>query len=311
MSELMNDSDLPTLEAEDEAPVQYFCKFTFAQFFTIMILAVFTLGFMFYLGARYGNDYLRLGQVENSVTSAPISTFSSASSDPEKASEMLATAREALQQQQAEKLQGQVANVLQNPSAYQQVQELQQQPGVVSVYSQQQQQQQQQQQAVAPMAAPVPQPTVPTTTVQTNTNPRLNDYEPSMNQPPVQQQQPQVVYPQQQQQAQALPEPQPIPESPSADEDETVATVPAKSTGPAGTFSVQVAASQDMTEANQWVQGWRDKGYSAYMMAADIPSKGRWYRVRLGTFPSRETAEVFASQLKEKEQVQAIAVQNE
>lgn len=313
MSELLDNPPSPIQELDDEAPVQYFCKFTFAQFFTIMTLSVFTMGFMFYLGARYGNDYLRLGQTSStSVASASISTIPGApTTDGEKSDEMLRTAREALQQQQTEKLQGQVNNVLQNPAAYQQ--QLAQQPagvppgaaypadsippsslpaGVVppgavgpgtlppgGVTPQMLAAQDQQVAPIqqAPLQAPVA--TVPTTAAKTASD-RINEYEP-----------------------------QNIPVRPTPD-DEPAA--PAASKSAAGTtFSVQVAASQNVAEANQWVQGWRDRGYSAFLMVADLPDKGRWYRVRLGSFPSRDTAETFASQLKNKEQVDALAVQNE
>jgi hypothetical protein len=34
----------------------YFCRFTFGQFVTLILLEVVTLFFVFYLGARYGSD---------------------------------------------------------------------------------------------------------------------------------------------------------------------------------------------------------------------------------------------------------------
>lgn len=297
MSELLDNPPSPIQELDDEAPVQYFCKFTFAQFFTIMTLSVFTMGFMFYLGARYGNDYLRLGDTTSpSVASASITTVpGTPSTDGETADEMLRTAREALQQQQTEKLQGQVANVLQNPSAYQQQLALQPgtlpagaaypadsvppsavpagavYPGAVPPGAVTPQMLAAQDQQVAPIqTAPPPVTGIPTTNAQTAAG-RVNEYEAS---------------------------------------DEPAAQTSAKAAA-GSTFSVQVAASQNMTEANQWVQGWRDRGYSAFLMVADLPEKGRWYRVRLGSFPSRDSAETFASQLKTKEQVEALAVQNE
>lgn len=298
---------------DDEAPVQYFCKFTFAQFFTIMTLSVFTMGFMFYLGARYGNDYLRLGQTPpTSIASESISTIPGApSTNTEKTDEMLRTAREALQQQQTEKLQDQLANVLQNPEAYQR-QLAQQSTGVPAgaaspsgsmppsslpagalppsavlgtvppgaVTPQMVATQDQPDDSNRPPSLQAPIATVPTATARTASN-RVNEYEPSD-----------------------------IPLRPTSDDDAAAPTTTAKSAA-GSTFSVQVAASQNMTEANQWVQGWRDRGYSAFLMVADLPEKGRWYRVRLGSFPTRDTAENFASQLKTKEQVNAIAVQNE
>lgn len=269
MSELLENQNAPSIqEMEDEPQVQHFCKFTFAQFFTIMILAVFTMGFMFYLGARYGNDYLRLGQTGTpAANTAAIVTGipQAAGSGSDSTDEMMRVAREALQQQQSDKMQQQVANILQNPAAYQQ--QLNQQPMPPG--------------AVGPAAG------VPTATVQT-AHSRVNEYEPTPTTAAEQQ---------------ALPVPQAIP--PYADA--AITPVPSATS----TYSVQVAASQDVAEANQWVQGWRDRGYSAFLMVADLPEKGRWYRVRLGTFPSRDSAEAFAGQLKTKEQVDAIAVQNE
>src|SRR3989338_9518971 len=36
----------------------FFCRFTFGQFFALLVLEVFTLFFVFYLGARYGREFL-------------------------------------------------------------------------------------------------------------------------------------------------------------------------------------------------------------------------------------------------------------
>lgn len=40
----------------------YFCRFTFGQFVTLILLEIVTLFFVFYLGARYGADLLGTGQ---------------------------------------------------------------------------------------------------------------------------------------------------------------------------------------------------------------------------------------------------------
>lgn len=41
----------------------YFCRFTFGQFVTLILLEIVTLFFVFYLGARYGSDLLGTGSV--------------------------------------------------------------------------------------------------------------------------------------------------------------------------------------------------------------------------------------------------------
>lgn len=287
MSDYSEYNDIPLQETDDtEAPVQYFCKFTFAQFFTIMVLAVFSLGFMFYLGARYGNDYLRLGSITTPQTAfMPVSSTPNASSG-ETTDEMLKVAREALQQQQAQRMEGQINEAMQNPDVMRQL--AAQSAGAVAPAA-----------AVPPQAVAIPtgasdmnqqaqpaavsavQPQVDTVVSQT-ANPRANDYVP-----------------------------QPVPNAmPTADNAPAQPALPAAA--PTGAqFSIQVGASQNVTEANQWVQAWRDRGYSAFLMTADLPEKGRWYRVRLGSFPNKESADSFASQLKTKEQVDAIVVTNE
>ena len=43
-----------------DEPESFFCRFTFGQFFALLVLEVFTLFFVFYLGARYGRGLLGL-----------------------------------------------------------------------------------------------------------------------------------------------------------------------------------------------------------------------------------------------------------
>lgn len=50
----------------EEPEAHHFCKLTFGQFFTLMVLEIITLCFVFYLGARYGNEYLKLDVVTES-----------------------------------------------------------------------------------------------------------------------------------------------------------------------------------------------------------------------------------------------------
>jgi cell division protein FtsN len=63
-------------------------------------------------------------------------------------------------------------------------------------------------------------------------------------------------------------------------------------------FTVQVAASQEKSEADQVVSKLRSSGMSPYLVDAEIPGKGRWYRVRVGSFHSRDEAERYAKDLK-------------
>jgi len=64
-------------EGEEKEP-HFFCKLTFGQFFTLMVLEIITLCFVFYLGARYGNEYLKLDGIAE-IKKEPISIVSKGS----------------------------------------------------------------------------------------------------------------------------------------------------------------------------------------------------------------------------------------
>jgi cell division septation protein DedD len=66
-----------------------------------------------------------------------------------------------------------------------------------------------------------------------------------------------------------------------------------------------------MNEATTRVDEWRNKGYPAFMMIADIPDRGRWYRVRIGGFSTKEDAQAYLDKFKQTESTEAIIVFNE
>ncbi len=75
-------------------------------------------------------------------------------------------------------------------------------------------------------------------------------------------------------------------------------------------YSVQIGSYPSMQEGTQIVERWKE-GYPAYMMIADIPDRGRWYRVRLGGFENREDAARYLKELQTRENVEALVVLNE
>jgi cell division septation protein DedD len=94
----------------------------------------------------------------------------------------------------------------------------------------------------------------------------------------------------------------PPPPSPGATASE--ATAPAQPRSAAGTasaavaadgpetrFTVQFGAPSDRAVAEKMASKLMSYGYSAYVTTADIPDKGRFYRVRVGRFTSKEAAE--------------------
>lgn len=107
--------------AEPEEGLLYFCKFTFGQFFTLMVLLIMTLCFSFYLGARYGNQYLRLGEIgPPPMASSPALQGPTAGPLPETVAEdeqLKALARDALMRGERTKLEARAQEILTAPTA--------------------------------------------------------------------------------------------------------------------------------------------------------------------------------------------------
>jgi cell division septation protein DedD len=73
---------------------------------------------------------------------------------------------------------------------------------------------------------------------------------------------------------------------------------PAVAAAPAGkgAWVVQVGSTQDRIEAGRIAARFATRG--ARVVAADVPGKGRWYRVRLGSFETREAADRYLRDLE-------------
>jgi len=78
---------------------------------------------------------------------------------------------------------------------------------------------------------------------------------------------------------------------------------PAAKTAPKKGFSVQVASLRFSDDADLLAKELRKKGYEAYVVPADIPGKGKLYRVRIGAFKVRKEASSYAAGLKKKDPV--------
>src|SRR3989337_3579489 len=70
---------------------------------------------------------------------------------------------------------------------------------------------------------------------------------------------------------------------------------------PGGRYTVQIAAFQKKEKAKPIVNNLKSKGYPAFIKTAEVPGKGTWYRVRIGTFTTRVTAKLYANNLKNLE----------
>lgn len=214
----------------------YFCRFTFGQFFTLLVLEIFTLFFIFYLGAKYGDELLGVrispapvaaNDMLPKVTTTDPNVVAATTQDPE----IKALAKDLLKSAPTPDLKQRVAEMLQESAARNH----------------------------QPLpAAPRPVPSV----------------------------------------AAERPE---VPEEPA----------PVIQTAPAAQYSVQIGSYPNVDEAHALVDQWKAKGYPVFLTSAEIPNRGRWYRVRLGGFETKEEAQTYLAKLKNLENIEAFIVTNE
>jgi len=84
--------------------------------------------------------------------------------------------------------------------------------------------------------------------------------------------------------AAAAPTPEPTAAAPTA----AAAHAPAAAPTPAGAYTVQLGATQDRAEAERLAT--RFRSYSPRIEAAEVSGKGRVFRVRVGSFDTRDAA---------------------
>lgn len=72
-----------------------------------------------------------------------------------------------------------------------------------------------------------------------------------------------------------------------------------------GAFTLQLSAFQDRQEADRFAARLRDRGYAPYILAAEVPGKGTWYRVRMGSFKDRDAASRYLADFKRETSLDA------
>lgn len=72
-------------------------------------------------------------------------------------------------------------------------------------------------------------------------------------------------------------------------------------------FTIQVASLRDPKKANEMVAELKQKGYPAYRITAEIPGKGTWYRVRVGSYKGKAEANSMLGRLN-KNRVKGMVV---
>ena len=84
-----------------------------------------------------------------------------------------------------------------------------------------------------------------------------------------------------------------VPAAPPAPKTEKPAPQPPPApaaAAPGQAFTVQVSAVKSEEEARRMVDRLRQRGYAAHVEATAMPDKSTWYRVRMGEFPTKESA---------------------
>lgn len=72
-----------------------------------------------------------------------------------------------------------------------------------------------------------------------------------------------------------------------------------------GAFTLQLSAFQNKQEADRFAARLRDRGYAPYILTAEVAGKGTWYRVRMGSFASRDAATRYLSDFKRETSLDA------
>ncbi len=65
-------------------------------------------------------------------------------------------------------------------------------------------------------------------------------------------------------------------------------------------YTLQIASYPDKAVADEDVRKLKQQGYAAFVKGTEIEGKGTWYRVRLGSFSSKASAEKLQKELQAK-----------
>ena len=73
-------------------------------------------------------------------------------------------------------------------------------------------------------------------------------------------------------------------------------------------YTVQTASYQEREMAEDEVKRLKKRGFAAFIVSSELPGKGVWHRVRLGSFSNRAQAEKLQKAIHEKEGLLTIVV---
>lgn len=290
----------------EEAHEGFFCRFTFGQFFAILVLEVFTLFFVFYLGARYGREFLGLDAKPQTAAlaegeAAPAETGSGdeprvpSTTDPDAAK----MARELIEKAKTPELKDRIGRMFEAAQG-----EGKPPPA-----------------ADRPPPEPAEEPALPPNREAPPKSILISGGEEKPISGEVSQQlgsgvaqgreaEPKATQGTAEEQPRAGETATQMANRNSKEQTSDTSAGRVKSVENAR-YAVQVGSYPQLAEATHSVEKWKGKGYPAYMMIADIPDRGRWYRVRIGGFSSREDASRYLKEFQSRENAEALIVMNE
>jgi len=73
-------------------------------------------------------------------------------------------------------------------------------------------------------------------------------------------------------------------------------------------YTVQTASYPERQLAEDEVKRLKKRGFAAFIVSSELPGKGVWHRVRLGSFSNRAMAEKLQKSIREKEGLSTIVV---
>jgi cell division septation protein DedD len=97
--------------------------------------------------------------------------------------------------------------------------------------------------------------------------------------------------------ARALPESEPLPQNLAPE-------------GRDGAYVLQVVSYEGASQAERFANTLRARGHKAFVMAADVPGRGRFHRVRVGPFDTRQEAANYQRTFESNEHMHTILVAN-
>lgn len=91
----------------------------------------------------------------------------------------------------------------------------------------------------------------------------------------------------------------------------TTPATPRAAEGREGVYTIQVSSVPDQNAARAFADALRTRGHEAFVVRAQIPDRGTFYRVRVGPFETQGSAERYRRTLEETEHLSTYVVRRE